>query len=89
MEKLQTTTRYAENYDGLHIEADVVKNEKENKVTSVNGGMASDPEKGINAWFSIDSAGHLNIGNVKVEDSDVLNAVTDAVVSFYKEVSVL
>lgn len=89
MEKISTTTRYAEDYNGLHVEADVQKNEKTGEITAVNGGNVHNEDYSLNAWFNIQGDGQLNIGGIKADDKENVSKVTEAVVNFYKEVKAL
>lgn len=87
MEKLKTTTRYADTIGNYNVQADVVKDEKENKITTINNGNVTDTEKGISAWFNIDGNGNLNMGGVNANDSETLTSITDAIVEFYSKLN--
>lgn len=89
MKKITTTTRYAEDYNGLHVEADVQKNEQNQEITFINGGSVSNEDHTLNAWFNISGGGQLNIGGVKATDKETLMEVTSAITEFYKEVRAL
>lgn len=83
MQKIRTTTRYAEDYDNLHIEADVDVNELTGETTSVNNGIVL--ENGIQkAWFNYNS-NQLQIGGIDHEE-EALTDIVEAVESFYSEV---
>lgn len=88
MEKLSSSTRYAEDYGTLHVEADVQKNEKTGSI-AVNSGQVRNEDNTLNAWFNISTDGQLNIGGIKAEEKEKVNEVTEAVVEFYKEVKAL
>lgn len=85
MEKISSTTRYAEDIDKLHIEADVYRNH-ENEITGINNGVVNDTDISKSAWFSISKDGNLNIGGIDMSQPDTAATYTDAIVSFYKAV---
>lgn len=89
MKKITTTTRYAEDYNGLHVEADVLKNEQNGEITSINGGIVRNEDFTFNAWFSISSDGQLNIGGVNASNKEEVSKVSNAILDFYKDILAL
>ena len=86
MEKISSSTRYADNIGNLHIEADVQRDERTGKITAINNGTVKDTDTDTGGWFNVSGEGKLSIGGFDATDKEALNAVTDAVISFYKEV---
>lgn len=86
MEKISTSTRYADEYGKLKVTADVQKDEKNGEITAVNNGQVSDPDAGVSAWFNITQDGRLSLGNVDTADAEKVKDVTEAILEFYAKI---
>lgn len=85
MEKLSTTTRYASDINGFHIEADVTKNEKDNQFVGISNGSIRNDD-GAQSWFIVSSDKMLNIGGVESTDKKKALAIQESVLKFTEEV---